>query len=625
LTKPVSLLLAMSLLAAGLAQKPDNALEVETRSRGKYHADWPPGPLRDSMPSWAAPGKIRFSRWDGGRIETAKAFLSGWEGLNPPHPDLLYTMTNWYDLATVQLLKEAHINLIWITMSVGFSNETEAAHREDVRRYIAECHLHGIRVMAYQSVANIFWEDMFKVVPASKGWLSLLPNGQPQPYGAGRYEKMGRITRYLADLANPDWRTYLKKRIDLAIESGADGLMYDNGRGEEIFNVYHEMMQYAASRRRDFLVMANVHWSNFTMNRLLNAITTEDGLEPGLWSAKSPGYERLKSHYSYLMPIGDRLLVNNVGLLRIHETLIEGWKPAMIEDGHRERAGRLEALMSPQRSQLALAENMMYGVALEQFIEARPAHDLLTGEPETRASWSAIGKYNRFFEEHTDLYTGARSRASLAIVLDDRGDGLPLLDGLGARRVIFNVLYERDLSAETLSGYKAVAILSARVVRDSALAAVEEFVRKGGVLIAAGPAGSLDEHDRKRPRNPFATRRVDSGQSIYFDRLPAPDELAKTLLRASGEGLVHLEAPPGILYNVTEQRDRGRVLVHLLNYTLSPVADLDLKVMGTYRSARLVSPDGAASFAVAPVLGPAYAELRIPGLRIYSLVVLERK
>lgn len=623
--KPVWLLLATSLLAVGLAQKPDNALEVETRSRGKYRAVWPPGPSRDSMPAWAAPGKIRFSRWDGGRIETAKAFLSGWEGLNPPHPDLLYTMTNWYDLATVRLLKEARINLIWITLSVGFSNETEAAHREGVRRYIAECHRQGIRVMAYQSVANIFWEDMFEAVPASKGWLSMLPDGKPQPYGAGRYDKMGRITRYLADLANPDWRAYLKKRIDLAIESGADGLMYDNGRGDEIFNTYHEMMQYAASRRRDFLVMANVHWNYFTMNRLLNTITTEDGVEPGLWSAKSPGYERMKPHYPYLMPVGDKLLVNNVGLLRIHETLMEGWKPAMIEDGHREGPGRLEALMSPQRSQLALAENMMYGVALEQFIEARPAHELLTGKPAAVASWSAIGQYNRFFEEHADLYTDARSRAPLAIVLDDHGEGLPLLDGLGARRVMFNVIYERDLSAAALSGYKAVAILSARVVRDSALAAVEEFVRKGGTLVAAAPAGSLDEHDRKRPRSPFSTRAIGAGQSTYFDRLPPVDELAKTLLKASGEGLVHLEAPPGILYNVTERRDRNRVLVHLLNYTLSPIADLNLRVSGAYRSARLVSPDGAASFVRAPVLGPASAEMRIPGLRIYSVVVLERK
>ncbi len=47
---------------------------------------------------------MRFSRWDGGRIETAKAFLSGWPGLNPPNPDYLYTMTNWYDPKTVQLL-----------------------------------------------------------------------------------------------------------------------------------------------------------------------------------------------------------------------------------------------------------------------------------------------------------------------------------------------------------------------------------------------------------------------------------------------------------------------------------------------------------------------------------------
>jgi hypothetical protein len=133
-----------------------------------YPTAWPSGPRKDSVPSWAKPGEIRFSRWDGGRIETAKAFLSGWPGLNPPDPNLLYTMTNWYDSKTISLLKEAHINLIWVTLSVGFSNRTEEAHQAEVRRYIQECHRQGIHVMAYESIANVFWEDLYDVLAFGK-------------------------------------------------------------------------------------------------------------------------------------------------------------------------------------------------------------------------------------------------------------------------------------------------------------------------------------------------------------------------------------------------------------------------------------------------------------------------
>ena len=85
-----------------------------------------------------------------------------------------------------------------------------------------ECHKYGIRVLAYESVANMFWEEMFQNVPESKDWL-LLSDGKPVPYGAGDYTKMGRVTRYMADLSKPGWREYMRKRIDLAVEAGADG------------------------------------------------------------------------------------------------------------------------------------------------------------------------------------------------------------------------------------------------------------------------------------------------------------------------------------------------------------------------------------------------------------------
>ena len=57
-----------------------------------YLKQWPPGPSPTSAPDWAAPGRIRSSRWDGGPIETAKATLSGWPGFNPPIPNYLYSL-----------------------------------------------------------------------------------------------------------------------------------------------------------------------------------------------------------------------------------------------------------------------------------------------------------------------------------------------------------------------------------------------------------------------------------------------------------------------------------------------------------------------------------------------------
>ena len=38
------------------------------QNRFDFPVVWPKGPGRDSVPAWAAPGKVRFARWDGGRI-----------------------------------------------------------------------------------------------------------------------------------------------------------------------------------------------------------------------------------------------------------------------------------------------------------------------------------------------------------------------------------------------------------------------------------------------------------------------------------------------------------------------------------------------------------------------------
>jgi hypothetical protein len=438
----------------------------------------------------------------------------------------------------------------------------------------------------------MFWEDMFQVVPESKNWIALGKDGKPVPYSAGTYAKMGRITRYMADLKNPAWRAYLMKRIDMAVESGADGLMYDNNIGDALFELYPQLFSRATSKKKDFLLMANFHSAGYVLNRLLNCITTEDGVEPGLHSPSSEGYADLKQYYPYVLKISGKTLIDNIGLMRIHETLAEGWKPVIIEAGRREHAERMVGLMSAPRSQLALAEAMMFGIGYELYVEGGPAHGLVTGDSGAIEIWRAIGKYNLFFTDHQDLFVGARSRAPLAVILDDRSEGVPLLDGLAARRVLFEVIYERDVTPEALARFKAVAMLTARSVRPSALSAIDGFVRNGGHLIK---------------------------------KISPIDELASLLLESSGDAPVHLEAPDGVLYNVTEQPDKKRTLVHLLNYTLDPVGNVQLKVNGSYRAARIVSPDGEGSFSAAPSIGAGAIDLKIPQLRIYSAIVLDRK
>src|SRR5215468_1156729 len=95
-----------------------------------------------TVPEWARTGNFGFARWDGGPLEVAKGALSGWPGFVVPDPQVIYATTHLYDPSTIELLERAHVNWIWVTWSVGFSNETEAAQQALLRTYIEECHRH---------------------------------------------------------------------------------------------------------------------------------------------------------------------------------------------------------------------------------------------------------------------------------------------------------------------------------------------------------------------------------------------------------------------------------------------------------------------------------------------------
>ncbi len=590
----------------------------------KYPSEWSFRPRPDSVPEWAKPGRIRFTRWDGGPIETSKAFLSGWPGFNPPIPDYVEVMTNWYDPRTVALLREASFNAIWVTFSNGFSVPTELSQREQLRRYIDECHRQGIHIFAYQSVANMFWEDMYEHVPESRAWISLGADGKPVPYGAGDYTKMGRVTRYMADLSKSGWRDYLKKRIDLAIDAGADGIMYDNCFSPYLGETFEDLYRYAASRKPDMLIMANFHNPDFIFNRLINAITTEEGGEAGIFSEKNVLNNRFKDELGFMLRVNDGLLANNVGRFRIFQNLSEGWKPVHIESRMREVGWPETDVMSAERQQLVLAENMMFGAANETFVEGAFAQRLWERDPETMKVWRAMGVYNRFLADNQAYYTDARSMASIAVVLDNRSQGVPLLNGLAGRRVIYDVLYEHELSPARLKPYAVVALLTTEMARDRAVKALEEYLAGGGKLITVGKALRRDEQGRPRPQPSFVRSKTGKGESIYFDQLPPIDELARALLAADRPPPVAVAAPPGVLYNFVEQPKDGRVIVHLLNYTLQPVQSIQVKVQGEYDGARLLTPDSPRDSLRVIASSATMTEVQVPSLGIYSILVFEK-
>jgi hypothetical protein len=371
--------------------------------------------------------------------------------------------------------------------------------------------------------------------------------------------------------------------------------------------------------------MANFHRNSYIINRLLNCITTEDGGEGGVFSAENLLRGPRRSERAAMLPVEGGLLVNNLGLFRIFENLAEGWKPVMIESNLREVGAREQDFMRPERQKLAVAEPMMFNVSNETFVDLRFAHDLYRDEPAAMAAWKAIGQYNRFFAEHVEYYRGAKSVATLAVVLDNRSEDPATLNGLAARNILFHVLYEHELTPQKLAPYAAVALLSADLVRDRAINALETYVTAGGKVFLAPNAAAYDETGRRRERPAWFGQKHGKGEAISWQPVPPIEQLAAALKAADRPPLMRVEAPVGVLYNVTQQPKKGRLMIHLLNYLPRPVDKVVVTLSGKYEQAAQLTPDAAGNRLRILRRTDTLTEIEISPLTIYSLLALSRE
>jgi len=375
--------------------------------------------------------------------------------------------------------------------------------------------------------------------------------------------------------------------VDLAIDAGADGIHFDNNFGVQLADIYQDSYRHATSRKSDFLLMGNFHENTYSLNRLTNCISTEDGLEPGVHALENFRAGKLARDAASFAESEGGVLVNNIGLFRLLRALSRDWKPVLVENGQRERGVRETTPMSARRHQISLAEAMMFSAASELFVDGTFGHDLFRRTPEAMEIWRAVGKYNRFFDDNHAYYEGGRSAARLAVVLDDRSKGVTLLNGLAARNVIYDVIYDFDVTPEVLARYRALLIATANP-RERARDAIEAYRAKGGTVLT-------------------------------LDSQPNYAELAQRMKAGEPTAAVRVEAPAGVLYNWVRQEGSDRLMVHLLNYNSQPVKNVRVHLPGEYTVRRLLSPDESRGD-----VKPAAGGVELPVLDVYSVLVLEK-
>lgn len=148
---------------------------------------------------WAGPGTVRMNRlkFPGARVDE-QVHLSA----HTPQGAAL-------------IADRAGLNWAYLMYDWGFPPETAAEDFTSFQQAVHAYHASGVKVFAYIQTSNCVFEGSF----AQKDWYALDSSGQRIHYYTGRYMTCWK---------HPAWIAHLEEVVRSALQTGADGIFFDN-------------------------------------------------------------------------------------------------------------------------------------------------------------------------------------------------------------------------------------------------------------------------------------------------------------------------------------------------------------------------------------------------------------
>ena len=584
-------------------------------------------PKPEDVPGWAKQGMFHFIRIDGGRIESMKAERTWWGRDFPDgEKEVLSGIYTKYQDKLFEKLKEASFNWVWVTWSNGWSTQAEKDNRNDLKRLIKRAHAENIKVTAYVSATNIFWESTFIDEPETLPWV-MIKDGKPVPYAA-------QLTpmRFLCDARLPGWRKYIITKAALAIDAGADAVFFDNVIGDKdglktLFSEFQEMAVKKAKksgRPKAFLIVnAHIDPERMDINDVCEFIWNEYGKNtPGVWPGM--GWD-----------------VDNVRKTRFLAGAKYPWQPVMYEDDKYKCGPRETCIPTPVEQKLSIAEAWAFGSSFSRNIEGRFLKALIKDEPEALDAWAAISQYNKWFLDNGNIYTEAEMLAKIALLAVHNGagySGLPdhaMANEMIKSNIMFGTKVIKRLDrGEPLEKFEVLLIPDVvdKIDANEAKLLIG-YAERGGKVYARRPdaaaAGKGDPalYDKLKytPIPETVTERISKGET--------PTDFFAEVERASGGPLLKLENSGNVAANFT--RCGNSFCIHFVNYDHDKPAEnirvrLDIKGLEERLgipdleafSVQLVSPDfEEKGFVGTPCKGDV-CEFTIPKVEHYLVAML---
>lgn len=129
---------------------------------------------------------------------------------------------DWWDTHAPERMEELGLNALHSRFYKGMGWACEEKDFPNVKRFVGNCHRHGVTALAYVQFATLYHETMQREISDLKDWQQIDDRGQPNIWN-------GYDCRSMPCITCEAWQAYMEKIIVLALtEGGFDGIMLDN-------------------------------------------------------------------------------------------------------------------------------------------------------------------------------------------------------------------------------------------------------------------------------------------------------------------------------------------------------------------------------------------------------------
>lgn len=133
---------------------------------------------------------------------------------------------DWWDEHAPEKMEELGLNWLHSRFYKGMGWEIEKKDFPNVKRFVGNCHAHGVKALAYVQFATVYQEMMRREIPEIESWASIALDGEKNTYSA---VIPGCYYRWLPCFNCREWEDYLKRMCTIALtDGGFDGIMFDN-------------------------------------------------------------------------------------------------------------------------------------------------------------------------------------------------------------------------------------------------------------------------------------------------------------------------------------------------------------------------------------------------------------